>query len=99
MADLVAGQQIALLDLDNGGVAAVLVKPVADDLFVVSAIPHEAYGISYLDVIAAHREGSGHLRSEGIVRKSGHRTVRVALAEAGRNADLRVRILDRLGSL
>ena len=99
MADVLAGQQIALVDLDNGQWAAVLVKSVADDLFVVSAIPHEAYGISYLDVIAAHREDSGHLRSSGIVRKSGHRTVRVALAEQGRNAEFRVQILDRLGSL
>ena len=99
MTDTVDGRQIAIIDLDNGLSTAVLVKPVADELFVVSAIPLEAYGISYLDVISARREESGRLRSSGIVRKSGHRTLRLALAEQGRDADLRVQILDRLGAL
>lgn len=55
-------------------------RPV-DGGYEIRNPPFYAYGLSFLDVVAAEADGDGVLRVTGMVRRGGHETLRVILHE------------------
>ncbi len=55
-------------------------EPLGSGRFRIESTPFFAYGVSHGDVVVAEEAG-GLPRLEGVERKSGHRTLRIALAE------------------
>jgi hypothetical protein len=90
---------LAIVVLDDGEYESVRVLPVVDDLYMVEEIPVAAYGVSWHDLVVARPDGSGALWSEGVVRKSGHRTLRLALGDRIADPGARTRVLDELERL
>lgn len=70
-----------LSDRQDGWREQLWTRQLTEDRFQVTCLPFFTYGICYLDVVAID---SNHLVTS-VVQKSGHRTLRVALA-AGHQA-------------
>jgi hypothetical protein len=66
---------------DEGEVETLWAVPLGANLYRVDNTPFFAYGISADDVVEARPEADGFLFFERVAHKSGHRTVRVMLAE------------------
>jgi len=82
----VTSRQI-LIDLADHGMPdryeAVLGRPVDGDAYELESIPWFAYGLARFDVVETVRRDEG-LFLQRIVRRSGHSTVRVAVADRSR---------------
>jgi hypothetical protein len=72
--------KIAIRD-DDGDVETPWAVSLGDNLYRLDNTPFFAYRISAGDVVEALPEADGFLFFERVVRKSGHRTVRVMLTE------------------
>ena len=64
----------------HGEVETLWANIVGPDQYEIDNLPWYAYGISAGDVVEARPDGSGQLRVQRIVRKSGNRTIRIILA-------------------
>jgi hypothetical protein len=72
---------------DDGEVETLWAKPVGQNLFQLDNSPFYAYGVSSNDVVEAEPQPGAFPLFKRVVRKSGHRTVRViidGLDELGR---------------
>ena len=67
---------------DDGDVETPWAVSLGEHLYRIDNTPFFAYGISAGDVVEAMPEADGFLFFERVVRKSGHRTVRVMLPES-----------------
>lgn len=67
---------------DDGDVETPWAVSLGGNLYQIDNTPFFAYGISAGDVIEALPEPDGFLFFQRVVRKSGHRTVRVMLPES-----------------
>jgi hypothetical protein len=62
---------------DGEEVETIWAEPVEPDRYRLDNSPFFAYGVSWNDVVEALPAPSGQLRMTRVVRKAGHRTVRV----------------------
>jgi Domain of unknown function (DUF4265) len=63
-------------------------SPIAPDRFEVGCIPFFTYGIALGDVVSARKGDDAAWVMEGVVTRSGHRTVRLAIESAARAQEL-----------
>jgi len=73
---------VKVLLREGENVETLWAEPVGPDLYRLENSPFWAYGVSWLDVVEAHRDADGQLIMSRVADKSGHRTVRV-IFEAG----------------
>jgi uncharacterized protein DUF4265 len=78
---------------------AIWAQDLGDDLYEIRNVPFCAYGLNYLDVVRATADGPD-LKPEiqEVVRRSGHRTLRIMFKE-GLSEDAQARSLADLASL
>jgi len=70
-----------VVPLPEGDVASaetLWAEAIDANLFELRNIPALAYGLNYGDVVRAEKGEDGRFYVDGVVRRSGHRTVRVA---------------------
>ena len=71
------GAKVKVLLREDEYAETVWAECVGPDQYRLDNSPFWAYGVSWLDVVEAHRDDSGQLAFTGVVTKSGHRTVRI----------------------
>ncbi|WP_293393384.1 DUF4265 domain-containing protein [Nevskia sp.] len=86
---------------DESEVEALWAKPVGLDLYELDNSPFYAYGVSWKDVVLApYSPADGMAVFQAIAKKSGHRTIRVALEfpyEAGNQSAAEIDALVDMG--
>jgi hypothetical protein len=84
----------------DGEIETVWARQLTDDQFELDNTPLYAYGLSWRDVVEARRQTpEGFLEFSGVVRKSGHRTVRLILNPPADMSPASLAVLDRLREL
>src|SRR4051794_37782486 len=74
-------------------------KPLGDDLYELNNIPFSAYDLHLYDIVRAVSPSPDRIPEIAeVVRRSGHKTLRVLISE-DTPPDARRRILDRLNAL
>ena len=94
-----AGMVKVLLQAPDGEIETLWATPVGGDSYRLENSPFYAYRVSWLDIVAARPDATGFLAFERIVRKSGHRTVRLILVPGINEAPEQHRVLDGLSEL
>lgn len=73
--------------------------PLGDDTYELHNVPFHAYDLNYLDVVEARSANPNHKPSVlRVVRRSGHRTLRVIFHASTPESD-RIPLLESLGAL
>ena len=84
----------------DGEVETLWATPVAPDQYQLENSPFFAYGVSWLDIVEAHRTGDGEFPVfTRVVQPSGHRTLRLILKPGADKAAASQAVLDRLNAL
>lgn len=84
----------------DGEVETLWATPVAPDQYQLENSPFFAYGVSWLDIVEAHRTGDGEFPVfTRVVQPSGHRTLRLILKPGADEAAASQAVLERLNAL
>jgi hypothetical protein len=82
---------------DEGDVEMLHASRVGDNRYKLEDVPFFQYGISWFDIVEAIVEGDGEPMFQRVVKKSGHRTVRVLLEEEREESDPFFSAMEKLG--
>lgn len=93
------GMVKVLLRAPHGEVETLWATPVGEASYRLENSPFYAYRVSWLDVVEARPDATGFLAFERIVRKSGHRTVRLILVPGTDEAPGQQQVLDAVTAL
>ena len=85
---------VKILLQDGENIETLWATPVGEGEYQLDNSPFWAYGVSWKDVVAAAPDSDGQLAMTHIVRKSGHRTVRVIFEEPAEPGSRSQAILD-----
>ena len=91
--------QVKVLLEDNGNVETLWAERVGTDQYRLDNSPFWAYGVSWRDVVEALPNEEGVLTFVRVVRKSGHRTLRLILNPRADQAVESQAILDAIVAL
>jgi hypothetical protein len=93
------GEKVKVLLRAGENVETLWAERVGTDQFRLENSPFWAYGVSWLDIVAAQPDSRGMLVMTGVVEKSGHRTVRVLLGASPKESPGAAALLQGLNTL